>query len=304
MPRRPPTPCPATTASPGRQAARWLAGRRQAEGATSPGAQAPTEVHLVGHSAGSIFLAACSNGSSGEDPGRVADLPGGRGPDGHVDRAGAAASQGRCRREVRLVRAEPRPRARRRVRRPQGSRSTTSRCSTSSRRRSRNHATPRRRRSPWSGWPTSPRPRSRAPVRRRGARDRRQPGVVPNATPPQSRSDAAAHGAFDDDIATMTSVLLRILGQDTVQPGNEFVPNLAAPDLRCAHRVAADGARRTSHPRSCSPRSAARGPPRPAGRCVPAQALTASAARRGGAAQRGPGSRVMAAMERDGWTRS
>ena len=40
------------------------------------------------------------------------------------------------------------------------------------------------------------------------------------------------------------------------------------------------------------------------GTVVPAQALTASAARRGGAAQRGPGSRVMAAMERDGWARS
>ena len=125
----------------------------------------------------------------------------------------------------------------------------------------------------------------------------------PNATPPQSRSDAAAHGAFDDDIATMTSVLLRILGQDSVQPGNEFVPNLAPPT---------SGALIESQPTALADQPPeivltevrGEGATTARGTVVPAQALTASAARRGGAAQRGPGSRVMAAMERDGWTRS
>jgi hypothetical protein len=49
---------------------------------------------------------------------------------------------------------------------------------------------------------------------------------APSATPTDRRSDAASHGGFDDDSATMTSVLLRILRTTSVAPGNEFVPNL------------------------------------------------------------------------------
>ncbi len=51
----------------------------------------------------------------------------------------------------------------------------------------------------------------------------------PSSSPSRARSDCSTHGGFDDDNATMTSVLLRILDQDSVQPGNEFVPNLPAP---------------------------------------------------------------------------
>jgi hypothetical protein len=48
----------------------------------------------------------------------------------------------------------------------------------------------------------------------------------PSASPPDLRSDSSSHGGFDDDTPTMTSVLLRILRSETVQPGNEYVPNL------------------------------------------------------------------------------
>ena len=37
-----------------------------------------------------------------------------------------------------------------------------------------------------------------------------------------------SHGGFDDDSATMTSVLLRILRSTSVAPGNEYAPNLPA----------------------------------------------------------------------------
>lgn len=48
----------------------------------------------------------------------------------------------------------------------------------------------------------------------------------PSAKPADSRSDSASHGGFDDDVPTMTSVLLRILDRTSVEPGNEYVPNL------------------------------------------------------------------------------
>ena len=123
----------------------------------------------------------------------------------------------------------------------------------------------------------------------------------PQATPPQSRSDAAAHGAFDDDIATMTSVLLRILGQDSVQPGNEFVPNLS-PTTSAALIESQPTALEDQPPEIVLTEVRGEGATTARGTVVAAQATTTSAARRG-AAQRGPGSRVMAAMERDGWTR-
>ena len=40
----------------------------------------------------------------------------------------------------------------------------------------------------------------------------------PSAKPVDSASDSASHGGFDDDEPTMTSVLLRILGSKTLQP--------------------------------------------------------------------------------------
>jgi hypothetical protein len=48
----------------------------------------------------------------------------------------------------------------------------------------------------------------------------------PSAQPTDTRSDSSTHGGFDDDSPTMTSVMLRIMRSATVQPGNEYVPNL------------------------------------------------------------------------------
>jgi hypothetical protein len=125
----------------------------------------------------------------------------------------------------------------------------------------------------------------------------------PNATPAQSRSDAAAHGAFDDDIATMTSVLLRILGQDSVLPGNEFVPNLAAA-TSAALIESQPTALEDQPPDIVLSEVRGEGATKARGTVVPTQATTTSAARGGGTSPRGPASRLMAAMEQDGWTRS
>ena len=126
----------------------------------------------------------------------------------------------------------------------------------------------------------------------------------PEATSPRSRSDAASHGGFDDDSATMTSVLLRILGQDAVQPGNEYVPNLPPP---------AAGALIDSRPTALEDQppeivmSEVRGQAATARtgheQAGGQQATTSSAARRGTAARaKGGSSRVLDALKRNGWT--
>lgn len=126
----------------------------------------------------------------------------------------------------------------------------------------------------------------------------------PSSTPPQSRSDSASHGGFDDDSATMTSVLLRILGQQTVQPGNQFVPNLPPPPT---------GALLESRPTALEDQppeivltevhgEAAAAPAPAAAAAPPAPATTRSAPQRGTAAPEAAGSKVIAAMARDGWT--
>ncbi len=125
----------------------------------------------------------------------------------------------------------------------------------------------------------------------------------PNAAPSRSRSDSASHGGFDDDTATMTSVLLRILGQDTVAPGNEFVPNLPAPEA---------GSLIASRPTALEDQ-----PPEIVMSSVEGQATTARGAQGDGraphartasAARRGSSRRgdrvVRDAMERAGWTRA
>jgi pimeloyl-ACP methyl ester carboxylesterase len=51
----------------------------------------------------------------------------------------------------------------------------------------------------------------------------------PSQTPTISRSAAHSHGGFDDDSATMTSVMLRLLGKATIAKPNVYAPN--APRL-------------------------------------------------------------------------
>jgi hypothetical protein len=126
----------------------------------------------------------------------------------------------------------------------------------------------------------------------------------PEATSPQSRSDSATHGGFDDDSATMTSVLLRILEQDTVRPGNEYVPNLPAPaagGLIDARPTALEDQppeivmSEVQGQAASARKGHAQTPSTPA--------RTSSAARRGTAKPRGRGSsRVIDALKRDGWT--
>jgi hypothetical protein len=124
----------------------------------------------------------------------------------------------------------------------------------------------------------------------------------PDASSSRSRSDSSSHGGFDDDSATMTSVLLRILGQEKVEPGNEFAPNLATP---------AGGSLIESRPTALEDqppeivvtevKGQAATARKPHGHAAAAQATTGSAARRRPASSR-PTSRVLAALEREGWT--
>jgi hypothetical protein len=46
--------------------------------------------------------------------------------------------------------------------------------------------------------------------------------VAPSTSPATGRSDAVAHGDFDDDVPTMTSVVLRMLGLDTQELENTY----------------------------------------------------------------------------------
>ena len=58
---------------------------------------------------------------------------------------------------------------------------------------------------------------------------------APGGAPPDPRSDARGHGDFDDDRATMTSVLLRMLDV-TDPPAGSYVPNDTIRDLQARRR--------------------------------------------------------------------
>ncbi len=62
----------------------------------------------------------------------------------------------------------------------------------------------------------------------------RAAGGVPvfsrSAAPADQRSDASAHGGFDDDAPTMTSVVMRILGAQAPAPEHNYQPNAALRD--------------------------------------------------------------------------
>lgn len=128
----------------------------------------------------------------------------------------------------------------------------------------------------------------------------------PDASSPRSRSDSSSHGGFDDDSATMTSVLLRLLGHQSVEPGNEYVPNLPTPEA---------GALIDTQPTALEDqppeivtaevKGQAATARKPHGHGRSGQATTGSAARRGAARPSTPGTnRVLRALERDGWTRA
>ncbi len=114
----------------------------------------------------------------------------------------------------------------------------------------------------------------------------------PSSAPPQARSDSSTHGGFDDDTATMTSVLLRILGSERVQPGNEYAANLPTPR---------SGALIESQPTALEdqPPEIVLSEVHPG---AAAGTTTVSQAQRSTTVPRQRRSRVIEAMAREGWT--
>jgi hypothetical protein len=126
---------------------------------------------------------------------------------------------------------------------------------------------------------------------------------APSSKPNDLRSDSSSHGGFDDDSPTMTSVLLRVLGTTTVRPGNEYVPNLM-PGTSAAG-VAEEPTEIEDQPPevvTAEVHDAAQPRPQvPAGAAVPAQVRARSGVRHAGDAAEDSGSRVIDALVRDGW---
>lgn len=102
---------------------------------------------------------------------------------------------------------------------------------------------------------------------------------APRERPPVSRSAASSHGGIDDDGPTMTSVMLRVLGRESIADRTEFVTNAA--------RTEPD-------------------PPEPSVRAVAAASAGRSAAGRIPKAREAPGSssRIMDALEQNGWEKA
>ena len=122
----------------------------------------------------------------------------------------------------------------------------------------------------------------------------------PSGTRDRNRSESTSHGGFDDDTATMTSVLLRILGEDTATPRRVYTPHQPPPPESGA-AAEAPGALDDQPPDVVV--AEVRGDPPPPGLMPAAAAVpptTRSAVRPGGTGD-GP-SRVMRALEDAGWT--
>jgi hypothetical protein len=126
----------------------------------------------------------------------------------------------------------------------------------------------------------------------------------PSSDPADAASDSTSHGGFDNDEPTMTSVLLRILGSTTVRPGNEFVPNLP-PGASAAAVVASATDLDDQPPEVFTAEVQDGGPPSPrmpaAAAAPPGHGRTFSAARPGGADADGTGNRVIDALMLEGW---
>lgn len=126
----------------------------------------------------------------------------------------------------------------------------------------------------------------------------------PSAKPPDSRSDSASHGGFDDDAPTMTSVLLRILDQTSVQPGNEYVPNL--PPETSGAAASQDATDIAAQPPEVITvevhANTPPGEPMPAAAAPPSSGRTESAARHPADGVETSDNRVLDAMIQKGWT--
>ena len=128
----------------------------------------------------------------------------------------------------------------------------------------------------------------------------------PSSEPTDLRSDSRTHGGFDDDGPTMTSVLLRILGATTVRPGNEYVAHLQAGTSAAA--VTEEPTEIADQPPESVTAEvqdvAAPHPQMPAAARVPEQVTTRTGVRHGSAESDGTGNRVIDALLREGWEMS
>jgi hypothetical protein len=124
----------------------------------------------------------------------------------------------------------------------------------------------------------------------------------PSVEPADARSDSSTHGGFDDDNPTMTSVLLRILRSTTVAPGNSYTPNLmpgTTPESVAAHAtVLADQPPEIVQAEVTG--GATAGPTAPAAAAAPPPTRVESTASTPGA---DPGNRTIGALEQQGWRR-
>jgi hypothetical protein len=124
----------------------------------------------------------------------------------------------------------------------------------------------------------------------------------PSAAPPDLRTDSSSHGGFDDDTATMTSVLLRILRSKTVQPGNEYVPNLPPGTSSAAVAEAATEVADQPPEIVTAEVSGADAPHPDMAAAAPASGVaTRSAVRAPGYAAARSGNRVLDGMMDEGW---
>jgi len=124
----------------------------------------------------------------------------------------------------------------------------------------------------------------------------------PTAKPPDCRSDSSTHGGFDDDNPTMTSVLLRILRSTSVQSGNEYVPNLQPGTSPAGVAEAAtEIAPQPPEVVTAEVHAEQPTPELPAAAAAPPEVATASGVRHPDERVGGTGNRVIDALKRDGW---
>lgn len=122
----------------------------------------------------------------------------------------------------------------------------------------------------------------------------------PSVDPADARSDSSSHGGFDDDNATMTSVLLRILRTTAVKPGNSYIPNLTPGTT--PEGVAAQAADLADQPPDVTTADVTGGdipgPATPAAAAAPVKVESTAAT-----PEAGPGNRTIQALEQEGWRR-
>ena len=266
------------------------------------------EVHLVGHSAGSIFLVGVAERlvEAGIDVASLTYLAGALRTDDWTDRVLPHLASGRVRRFTAFGLD---PGAELDDSLPLGPvmayhKSLLYLVAAVS--RSPSPAAPRCR---WWGWRGSPRPvvggGTYADRVAAAGGDLVWTGA---GTSPDEQSESTSHGGFDDDSPTMTSVMLRIVGEDSVTARRKYAPHLPPPTV--AATVVTDPTAVDDQPPEAvtaevqapgqAPGQAALAPAAAAPPAATAAAVTTTTAVRPPDPSAAP-SRVMAALTRDGW---